>query len=85
MPGGLVVENGWAEIEHRSRQRLPFGRVRDETRYVGGHFLTPVGIPYVGTSPVPCSSFRLFLVHFFQMISAGRGARFSHPARIFFQ
>ena len=37
------------------------------------------------TSHVPCSSFRLFLVHSFQMISVGRGARFSHPARLIFR
>jgi hypothetical protein len=41
MPGGLVVEDGRTEIEHRRRQRLPFGRVRNETRYVGGHLFTP--------------------------------------------
>lgn len=44
IPGGLVVEDGRTEIEHRGRQRLPFGRVRNETRYVGGHLLTPVKV-----------------------------------------
>ena len=38
---GLVVEKGWTEVEHRRCQRLPFGRVRDETRYVGGHLFAP--------------------------------------------